>query len=347
MSAQAKANDESAALWECFERYQRLRQELAKVVVGQDEVVEQVMVAILARGHVLVEGVPGLAKSLLLASLAEAAGLHFKRIQFTADLAPADVIGAEVTEPDPASGDRCRRFVPGPLFANLILADEVDQAPVRTQSTLLDAMQDRQVTVNGRVQQLPDPFFVLATHNLQEERELRLRQAQLDRFLLMTHIDYPSGSEEWEIARRAGSLSADRLQAQLSSEDIGRFQQAIGRVTMSERVLGYAWTLVRATRPTAPEAPDFVDRWITWGAGPRGLLALVSCAKARAVLHGRGSVAATDVETLALPALRHRIVANSAAEANALTNDRLLRMIMESIPPDGDYQPPPGVAESH
>jgi MoxR-like ATPase len=346
MSAEDAMGEDVPSASQCAQWYQKLRGELSKVIVGQDEVLEQVIVAVLARGHVLLEGLPGLAKSLLVGSLAEVAQLSFKRIQFTPDVAPDDITGVESLETDLETGNRYYHFSGGLLFANLILADELDQASPRTQSVMFDAMRDRQVAVRGKVHPLPDPFFVLATRNPLNDSDRRLREAQLDRFLLFVNMDYPSGAEEWEMARRVTAPSVGRIAPQLSAEALRRFQDAVGVVAIDDRVLGYAWTLVRATRPTAPEAPDFVDRWIVCGAGPRGLLALVSCAKARALIHGRERVSMDDVSTLVVPALRHRIVANPAAEANALNGERLIRMIMESVPPEGDYRPPPGVANS-
>lgn len=326
--------------------YEQLRGEVSKVIVGQEEALQQVIVSILSRGHALAQGLPGLAKSLLVRSLADVVGLRFQRIQFTPDLMPADLTGTEAAPPDLESGGRGCQFASGPIFANFVLADDIEQAPPRTQAAVFAAMQERQISVNGRPHPLPDPFFVLATQHPLPDNDRKLRETQLDRFLLSIHIDYPSGAEEWEMARRATSPLQSGLAPQLSAEELGHFQDAVGRVAIGDRALGYAWTLVRATRPTAPEAPYFVDRWIVWGAGPRGLLALVICSKARALIHGRDYVTVEDIQALALPALRHRVVANPAAEANALTSDRLVRMIMESVPPEGEYPPPPGVAPS-
>ncbi len=334
-----------ASVAQCHQWYQKLHAELGKAIVGQEEVLQQVTIAILARGHVLLEGLPGLPKSLLVRSLAEAAQLSFRRVQLTPDVVPADLTGTETLLADPETGQRCSHFTPGALFANLVVVDELDRAVPRTQSTVFEAMHDRQVTVSGRTYPLPDPFFVLATHSPQDENEHRLPATQLDRFSLLIRMAYPDEAEEWEIARRGTSLPSQRIVPQVSADDVRRFQNTVGRVEIDDQALGYAWTLVRATRPTAPEAPDFVDRWIIHGAGPRGLLALVSAAKTRALMHGRGRVAVDDIETLALPALRHRVMPNHAAEANALSSDRLIQMIMESVPPDGHYPPPSGASE--
>lgn len=333
--------DDVAAVKRCKESYDRLRQELSKVIIGQDRVIEQVLIAIFARGHALLEGVPGLAKTLLVSSLAEATHLSFKRIQFTPDLMPSDVTGTEIIQEDPATRERQYKFLPGPVFANLLLADEINRTPPKTQAAMLEAMQERQISAGGNVHQLPEPFFVLATQNpLEQEGTYPLPEAQLDRFLLYIKVDYPTATEEWEIARRITTGQVGKIQPLMSAEDILRYQQLVIRVPVSDQVLGYAWMLVRASRPASQEAPEFVDRWVAWGAGPRGVLTLVTCAKARAILHGRYHATVGDVQAIAKPALRHRIAGNYAAQANALTSDRLVEMLMEAVPADRKYEKP-------
>jgi MoxR-like ATPase len=330
-----------AAVQRCPQANTKLRDELAKVIVGQSDVIEQVLVAMFARGHALLEGVPGLAKTLLVSSLARSLHLTFKRIQFTPDLMPSDVTGAELIQEDPQSHRRAYKFLPGPIFANLLLADEINRTPPKTQAAMLEAMQERQVTAGGKLHALPSPFFVLATQNpLEQEGTYPLPEAQLDRFLLYIKVDYPSGAEEWEIARRVTTGQLGEIEPALSGEEILELQQLVTRVPVSDQVLGYAWALVRATRPNTPEAPEFVNRWINWGAGPRGVLTLVTCAKARAILFGRYHATALDVQAVARPALRHRIAGNYAAQAHGLTSEKLIDMLLEAVPADRRYEKP-------
>jgi MoxR-like ATPase len=320
--------DDIAAVQRCEQAYNRLRDELAKVIIGQNEVIEQVLVAMFARGHALLEGVPGLAKTLLVSSLARSLHLTFKRIQFTPDLMPSDVTGTEVIQEDPDTRARAYKFLPGPLFANLLLADEINRTPPKTQAAMLEAMQERQVSAGGQMHALPAPFFVLATQNpLEQEGTYPLPEAQLDRFLLYIKVDYPSGAEEWEVARRVTTGQLGEIEAVLSGDEILDFQRLVTRVPVSDQVLGYAWALVRATRPGTKEAPEFVNKWVSWGAGPRGVLTLVTCAKARAILYGRYHATVQDVQAIAKPALRHRIAGNYAAQANGLNSEKLIEML--------------------
>jgi MoxR-like ATPase len=333
--------DDLAAVQQCKTAYDRIRKELSEVIVGQSDVIEQVLVAMVARGHALLEGVPGLAKTLLVSSLAEATHLSFKRIQFTPDLMPSDVTGTQVIQEDQDTHKRHYQFLHGPLFANMILADEINRTPPKTQAAMLEAMQERQITSGGENHRLPEPFFVLATQNpLEQEGTYPLPEAQLDRFLLYIKVDYPSPAEEWEIARRITGAKQGKITASLSGEEIVRLQQLVHRVPVSDQVLGYAWALVRATRPGTKEAPSFVNQWIAWGAGPRGVLALVTCAKARAILHGRYHATVGDVQWLVKPALRHRIAGNYAAQANNLNSDQLIDMLVKEIPADRKYERP-------
>ena len=334
-------NDDVAAVQGCQSDYQRLRAELAKVIVGQDEVIEQVLITMLAGGHALLEGAPGLAKTLLVSSLAQALDLSFKRIQFTPDLMPSDVTGTDVIQEDPVTGQRGYQFLPGPIFANLLLADEINRTPPKTQAAMLEGMQERQVSAGGAMHELPAPFFVLATQNpLEQEGTYPLPEAQLDRFLLYIRVEYPSGSEEWEIARRVTAGVAGELTPCLSGRQLIALQDLVARVPVSDQVLGYAWTLVRASRPGTAEAPDFVNKWVSWGAGPRGLLTLVSCAKARASLHGRFHASTGDIQAMAKPALRHRIAGNYAAQANNVDSEQLIEMLISATPADREYEVP-------
>ena len=341
MSTENISQDDLAAVDRCKTAYDHIRKELAEVIIGQGDVIEQVLVAIFARGHALLEGVPGLAKTLLVNSLAEATHLNFKRIQFTPDLMPSDITGTQIIQENPDTRQRHYQFLPGPLFANMILADEINRTPPKTQAAMLEAMQERQISAGGELHRLPDPFFVLATQNpLEQEGTYPLPEAQLDRFLLYIKVDYPTAAEEWEIARKVTTGKLGKITAMLSGEEIIKLQQLVLRVPVSDQVLGYAWALVRATRPGTPEAPDFIGKWCSWGAGPRGVLTLVTCAKARAILHGRYHATVGDVQWLSKPALRHRVAGNYTAQANNLTSDQLIDMLLKAIPADKKYERP-------
>jgi MoxR-like ATPase len=334
-------NDDLAEVERCRAAYGRVRDELAKVIIGQSEVIEQVLIAMFAGGHALLEGVPGLAKTLLISSLAKSLHLTFKRIQFTPDLMPSDVTGTEVIQEDPETRQRAYRFLPGPIFANMLLADEINRTPPKTQAAMLEAMQERQVSAGGQMHMLPAPFFVLATQNpLEQEGTYPLPEAQLDRFLLYVRVNYPSPAEEWEIARRVSTGQVGEIQAVLSGDEIIQLQRLVMRVPVSDQVLGYAWALVRASRPGTAEAPEFVNKWINWGAGPRGVLTLIMAAKARAILYGRYHATASDVQAVAKAALRHRIAGNYAAQAHGLTSDKLIDMLFEAVPADRPYEKP-------
>jgi MoxR-like ATPase len=325
----------------CEKAYNRIRDELSKVIVGQNDVIEQILIAIFARGHALLEGVPGLAKTLLVSSLAQALQLSFRRIQFTPDLLPSDVVGAQLIQENKQTGEAEYRYLAGPIFANMILADEINRTPPKTQAAMLEAMQERQVSSGGSVHKLPNPFFVLSTQNpLEQEGTYPLPEAQLDRFLLYIKVGYPSGGEEWEIARRVTSAQLGKITPVMGAEEIIQIQNLVSSVPVSDQVLGYAWALVRATRPQTPEAPDFVNRWVSWGAGPRGLLTLVTCAKARAILYGRYHATIGDVQAIAKPALRHRLASNFAAQASNVGSEQLIQMLMEAIPADKKYERP-------
>jgi MoxR-like ATPase len=334
------AADDLAAVGRCKAAYDRVRADLAEVIVGQNDAIEQVLIAVLVRGHALLEGVPGLAKALLLSSLAEAAQLSFKRILCTPDLLASDIAGAHVIQEDPDSRRRHYQFVPGPLFANMLLADDINRTPPKTQAAMLEAMDERQISSGGQVYKLPEPFFLLATQNpLEQEGGYPLPAGHLDRFSLFIKVGYPGPADEWKIARRFTSGEPGRIIPSLSGEELMEMQKLIERLPVSDQVLGYATALVRATRPGTPDAASFVDKWVAWGVGPRGLLALITCAKARAVLHGRPQATVGDVQWLLKPVLRHRIAGNYAAQASNLDGDRLLDILVEHVPADEKYGP--------
>ncbi|MCE5279436.1 MAG: MoxR family ATPase [Planctomycetaceae bacterium] len=341
MSEQQLSKDDIAAVQTCQKAYETIRKELANVIIGQDQVIEQVLISIFSRGHALLEGVPGLAKTLLISSIAQALHLTFKRIQFTPDLMPSDVTGTEVIQEDPTTGKRQYQFLPGPLFANMILADEINRTPPKTQAAMLESMQERQISAGGTIHTLPAPFFVLATQNpLEQEGTYPLPEAQLDRFLLYIKVDYPSGLEEWEIARRVTTDSLGKITPVMSGDQIVQVQDLVRRVPVSDQVLGYAHALVRASRPRTGEAPEFINNWVNFGAGPRGLLTLVTAAKARAILYGRFHATTGDVQAVAHASLRHRIAANYPAQAANVGSDKLVDMLVEAIPADKQYQRP-------
>jgi len=315
--------------------YNALRTELSKVIVGQDEVIEQVMIAIFTRSHALLVGVPGLAKTLLISSLAKTLHLGFKRIQFTPDLMPSDITGTEVIYQDPASGRREFRFLPGPIFSNIILADEINRTPPKTQAAMLEAMQERQVTVGGVNYALPNPFFVLATQNpVEQEGTYPLPEAQLDRFMFMIRVDYPDAAEELEIMKRATSGPMGEPEPVLSENDILRLQKTTRRMPVADHVYAYAERIVRSTRPNEPDALDFCKKWLSWGAGPRASLNLILAAKARALLAGQYYVSCQDIAEVAAPVLRHRIIPNFAAQSESITPDAITRRILKTIPVD-------------
>jgi len=311
----------------------RIKGELGKVIVGQEAVVDEVLISILTRSHALLVGVPGLAKTLLVSTLSQTLHLSFKRIQFTPDLMPSDITGTEIIYQDPASNERQFRFLKGPIFANMILADEINRTPPKTQAAMLEAMQERKVTVGGADHVLPDPFFVLATQNpIEQEGTYPLPEAQLDRFMFMISVDYPTADEERRIMKLATGVALAKPQAVMTQEDILDLQLIVRRVPVAEHVYAYAEQLVRVTRPKSSEALDFCKKWLTWGAGPRAGLSLILAAKARAMLNGQYHVSCADVATVALPVFRHRIIPNFAAQSEAVTPDDITRKILDAVP---------------
>jgi MoxR-like ATPase len=335
-STQAAALAEAADLLrETSVAVQRLRKALAQAVVGQDDVVEAMLITLFARGHALLVGVPGLAKTLLVSSFAHALDLRFGRVQFTPDLLPADITGTDVLqEEDDSQGRRIRRlkFLPGPIFANLVLADEVNRTPPKTQAALLQAMQERKVTVGSVTHALPDPFQVFATRNpIEQEGTYPLPEAQLDRFLLEIHVDYPSEHEEQEIARRTTSGRTAQIEPVLGVDDVRRIGALIPRVPITDDAVRLAVRLARATRPTEGKPVASVRDYVRFGAGPRGSQALVLTAKARAVLRGNAAADVDDVRAMVVPALRHRLVLSYRAEADGVKDVDVLRDVMTSL----------------
>jgi MoxR-like ATPase len=311
----------------------KIREQLRQVIVGQDAVVDQLLVSLFSRGHCLLEGVPGLAKTLLISTLARSLNLSFSRIQFTPDLMPADITGTEIIEENRATGQREMRFLEGPLFSHVILADEINRTPPKTQAALLEAMQERQVTV-GRVRhQLSDPFFVLATQNpIEQEGTYPLPEAQQDRFMFKVLVTYPSFDEELEVARRTTTTLKDSIVPVVAPEEIITLQELVREVPASDHVIRYALSLVRQTRVGEPGVPESVAELLAWGAGPRAVQFLVVGAKARALMNRRTHVTIEDVQALAKPVLRHRIVVNFAAESDGISPDAIIDSLLESTP---------------
>jgi MoxR-like ATPase len=326
-------SDDLQAVQQLHAACRRITDELAKVIVGQSQVIEELLIALFARGHCLLVGVPGLAKTLMIRSLADALSLKFNRIQFTPDLMPSDITGTEVIQEDRSTGRREFRFLPGPVFANIVLADEINRTPPKTQAALLEAMQEHQVTVGGRKHRLDEPFFVLATQNpIEQEGTYPLPEAQLDRFMFHVKIDYPTEDEELEIVRRTTADLDATLAPTLSGEEIVQLSRIVRRVPVADHVARYALKLARLTRSSESEAPDFVKQSVRWGAGPRASQYLVLGAKARAVLQGRTFVTHEDIQAVALPVLRHRLKTNFTADAEGITPDEIVRRLIESIP---------------
>jgi len=312
-----------------------IRAELSKVIVGQQEVIDQILISIFTRSHALLVGVPGLAKTLLISTLSNALQLGFKRIQFTPDLMPSDITGTEVIYSDPATNERQFKFLKGPIFANIVLADEINRTPPKTQAAMLEAMQERSVSVGGTVHKLPDPFFVLATQNpVEQEGTYPLPEAQLDRFMFMIKVDYPSGDEEELIMKMASRGKGPVVNAVLTGTDIIALQELVRGVPVSDHVFNYTKKLVRVTRPKTPEALDLINKWVTWGAGPRASLNLITAAKAHAVLNGQYHVSCDDVSAVALPILRHRLIPNFAAQSEGLDSDAIVKQVIAAIPKD-------------
>jgi MoxR-like ATPase len=317
-----------------------LVREIHKVIVGQDEVIEQVLIAMFCRGHCLLVGVPGLAKTLLISTIAQVLQLEFRRIQFTPDLMPSDITGTDIIEEDMATGKRTFRFIKGPIFGNIVLADEINRTPPKTQAALLQAMQEYQVSAGGRSYSLDLPFFVLATQNpIEQEGTYPLPEAQLDRFMFNLFVDYPTKKEEHEIVKTTTYERNVELKTVLRGKDIVAIQKIVRRVPVSDHVIDYAIRLVRATRNNTDEAPPFVNEWLAWGAGPRAAQYLILGAKARAILHGRYNVTCKDVRAMAIPVMRHRLFTNFNADAEGVDSVRIIKELVKTVrePSEADY----------
>lgn len=326
---QAAVDREVQALKGLSTAYTRLRTEIGKAVIGQNDVVEQLLIALFCRGHCLLVGVPGLAKTLLVSTIGKILQLAYRRIQFTPDLMPADITGTDVLQDDPETGRRLFQFLPGPIFTNLLLADEINRTPPKTQAALLEAMQERHVTVGSNTYRLPTPFFVLATQNpIEQEGTYPLPEAQLDRFMFQVVVEYPNAAEELRILKQTTGGDQPELHVVLNGRQILALQEVVRKVPVAEHVFVYARDLVRWTRPKEADAPDFVREWVAWGAGPRAGQFLILGAKARALLEGRFHVTTADVQAVALPVLRHRIVTNFAASGQGVKSSDIIAKLL-------------------
>ena len=325
-----------AALEKLSEAHAAIKAEISKVIVGQEEVIDELLVSLLAGGHALLIGVPGLAKTLLISTLAQTLGLKFSRIQFTPDLMPSDITGSEILEEEHGSGRRAFRFMKGPVFANIVLADEINRTPPKTQAALLQAMQEHEVTTGGETFKLEEPFFVLATQNpIEQEGTYPLPEAQLDRFMFNIKVDYPSASEEREIVKNTTALPDYTVNQALSGADIIALQRLVRRAPVSDHLVEYAVDIARVTRPSEKSSADYIKKWVSWGAGPRASQYLILAAKTRAALDGRPTPGPEDVRFAAYPVLRHRIVTSFAAEAEGVDVDNIISRLLETIKPKG------------
>ena len=325
------SDDDVVVIDELRSTYESMKSEMAKVIVGQDEVVENLLITILSRGHALLMGVPGLAKTLMVNSLSKVMSLDFNRIQFTPDLMPSDITGTDILQ-DTAEGRREFEFVKGPIFANIILADEINRTPPKTQSALLEAMQEHHVTVSGRILSLPKPFFVLATQNpIEQEGTYSLPEAQLDRFMFFVEVKYPERNEELRIARETTGAESQTIEPKVTGEQILKYQKLVERVPVPDHIYDMAVDLVRATRPASDDSPDFCKKLVSWGAGPRAVQYLIRGSKARAVLHGSYLVRQEDLEAVAHPVLRHRIITNFQAQAEGTDSTVIVEKLLDQI----------------
>jgi MoxR-like ATPase len=341
MSSPTPAFNAQEAIAQIQSTHEKLRNEIHKVIVGQDDVLDQVLMCIFCRGHGVVVGVPGLAKTLLISTIARALSLGFSRVQFTPDLMPSDITGTEVIEEDKTTGQRELRFVKGPIFSNIILADEINRTPPKTQAALLEAMQERQVTVGGMQHKLPDPFFVLATQNpIEQEGTYPLPEAQLDRFMFMVQISYPTADQELEIVKRSTGKRDGTVSPVLSQQEILRVQDLVRQTPVADHVIRYALRLVRSTRVNEAmdsdlPRPKLIKEYVGWGAGPRASEYLILAAKAKAILSGSYAVTPDHIRAIAKPVLRHRIMPNFNAEADKVTTDIIIDSMLKEIPVEG------------
>ena len=333
MTTPSMTEHEVAAVEQLKEARAKVRAELSKVIIGQNDVVDQTLISIFTKSHSLLIGVPGLAKTLLVSSLAETLKLDFKRIQFTPDLMPSDITGTEVIYQDPATNQREFKFLKGPIFSNIVLADEINRTPPKTQAAMLEAMQERKISVGGTDYPLPEPFFVLATQNpIEQEGTYPLPEAQLDRFMFMIKVDYPQPDEELDIMKMATGEGQGHPEPVLNGEQIVELQQIVRKMPVSDHVFEYARQLVRVTRVTTDEALPMCKKWLSWGAGPRAGLNLIMAAKAHAMLEGQVHVGTENVAAMAAPVLRHRIIPNFSATSEGLTSDDIIERIVEEVP---------------
>lgn len=331
--AAARTGNDVEAAKQLQQSYEALRKEIAKVIVGQDKIVEHLLISLLARGHCLLVGVPGLAKTLLIRTLAEVLDLSFSRIQFTPDLMPSDITGTEIIEENASSRAKSFKFIQGPVFSNIVLADEINRTPPKTQAALLEAMQEHRVTAAGKTYTLQEPFFVLATQNpIEQEGTYPLPEAQLDRFMFNVWLDYPAVEEEIRIVKTTTSQMTHKLTHVLGGEDILLFQELVRRVPVADNVIEFAVRLATKTRPKAPDAPEFIKQWLSWGAGPRASQYLILGAKTRAIITGRHTPDIDDVRAMAPPVLRHRIVPNFNAEADGVSTIDIVERLVKETP---------------
>jgi MoxR-like ATPase len=324
---------EAQAIRELAAAYEQMTEQIGKVIVGQKQVIEQLLMALVSRGHCLLEGVPGLAKTLLISTVSKIMHLSFKRIQFTPDLMPADITGTDILQDDPETNRRKFVFLQGPIFANMILADEINRTPPKTQAALLEAMQEHHVTAGAQTYHLPEPFFVLATQNpIEQEGTYPLPEAQLDRFMFNIVVGYPSKAEELQIMKQTTRNYKPTLDAILDAKQILRLQDAVREIAVADHVFTYAADLVRSTRPHEPGVPKFVPELVAWGAGPRASQYLILGGKARAILHGRMHVTTEDIREVAYPVLRHRLVTTFNADAEGVTRDQIIKRLIDAVP---------------
>lgn len=327
----------ASAIANLAEAREKIIEQLSRVIVGQEDVIEELLITLFSGGHCLLEGVPGLAKTLMISTLARTLDLSFSRIQFTPDLMPADITGTEILEENKSTGARERRFLEGPMFCNVLLADEINRTPPKTQAALLEGMQERQVTVGRQRFPLQNPFFVLATQNpIEQEGTYPLPEAQQDRFMFKVFVNYPSFDEEFNVAQRTTGTAAPEVVPVLTGAEITSLQQTVREVPISDHVIRYALSIVRQTRVDSPGVPDYVTETASWGAGPRAVQFLILGGKARALLHGRTHVSTDDIVALAKPVLRHRVVVNFAAQSDGITSDDVIQHILDATPTKED-----------
>lgn len=332
MKVNLKNLDDVEAVELLHQTYKSIKNEIAKVIIGQNEIIEQLIISLLARGHCLLVGVPGLAKTLLIKTLAQVLDLKFNRIQFTPDLMPSDITGTEIIEENVTTGEKTFKFVKGPVFANIVLADEINRTPPKTQAALLEAMQEHHVTAAGQKYILEEPFFVLATQNpIEQEGTYPLPEAQLDRFMFNLWLNYPSRTEEIEIVKTTTSSYSTKLNQILNAEEIIFFQDLVRRVPVADNVIEFAVDLVGRTRPNGAATPEFIKNWLSWGAGPRASQYLILGAKTKAILDGRKTPDIEDVRKMAGPVLRHRIVTNFNAEADGVNSIQIIEKLLSTI----------------